>query len=153
MRAPPRSPRCRRSNGRTVSPTRGPVGALFAEDSPGRSFTATRVIPADHARILEITATDDWAALCRDFPLEVTWSHRGDWYRTTGRDSREAGPWLIPDWSAVAQRWDAVHLTVAGYLNAATRCIAVPGTYMATAGKDAASVVAGWGPDVTYWLR
>lgn len=42
-----------------------------------------------------------------------------------------------------------MHLTVAGYLNAATRSIPVPGAD----GQDAASVIAGWGPDVTYWLR
>jgi hypothetical protein len=85
----------------------------------------------------------------------------------TGRDSREAGPWLVPDWSRVAQEWDAVHLTVAGYLASATRCIPVPdaadatgtagttgttGTAGSTGRVEAASVIGGWGPDVTYWL-
>ena len=126
-----------------------PVGALFVEDRWEDAFCATRFTPPEHARIREITGADDWSALCREFPLEVTWSRRREWWEVTGRDSRDAGPWLIPDWSAVADRWDAVHLTVAGYLNAATRSIPVPGAH----GQDAASVIAGWGPDVTYWLR
>lgn len=126
-----------------------PVGALFVEERWEDAFCATRFTPPEHARIREITGADDWSALCREFPLEVTWSRRREWWEVTGRDSRDAGPWLIPDWSAVADRWDAVHLTVAGYLNAATRSIPVPGAD----GQDAASVIAGWGPDVTYWLR
>ena len=126
-----------------------PVGALFVEDRWEDDYCATRFTPPPDARVLEITGGPDWAALCRDFSLEVTWSHRRDWWEVTGRDSREAGRWLIPDWSAVADTWDAVHLTVAGYLNAATRCIPV----RTADGQDAASVIAGWGPDVTYWLR
>lgn len=126
-----------------------PVGALFVEDRWDDVFCATRFAPSDYADILEITGADDWAELCCEFPLVVTWSHRRDWWEVTGRDSREAGLWLIPDWSAVAGKWAAVHLTVAGYLAAATRSIPV----RATDGRDAASVIAGWGPDVTYWLR
>jgi hypothetical protein len=129
--------------------TEDPTGALFIEDRDEDDFCATRFTPPPDARILEIAGADDWAALCRDFPLEVTWSHRREWWEVTGRDSREAGPWLIPDWPRVAERWDAVHLTVAGYLAAATRCILV----RTTDGADAASVIGGWGPDVTYWLR
>lgn len=41
---------------------------------------------------------------------------RHDWYRTTGRD----GSWVIPDWSQVAHDYDGVHLSIAGYLTAAT---------------------------------
>ncbi|WP_414122183.1 hypothetical protein [Corynebacterium nuruki] len=135
-----------------------PVQALFIEDRWEDDFCAGRFTPPAESRILEITGADDWAALCREFPLEVTWSYRGEWYEVTGRDSREAGPWLVPDWSQVAQEWDAVHLTVTGYLAAATRCIPVPGAVGATGtagttgGAEAASVIGGCGPDVTYWL-
>ncbi len=146
----------RRWPGGTAEPERGahdPVGALFVEDRWVDEFCATAYRPPTGARILEITGADDWAGLCREFPLDVTWSHRREWFQTTGRDSKTAGPWLIPDWSAVAGTWDAVHLTVAGYLAAATRSIPVPGGGGAADGQDAASVIAGWGPDVTYWLR
>ncbi len=96
-------------------------------------------VPAG-ARILEIDRPEVWAELCRAHPLEVTASRRHDWYRVTGRDGR----WVIPDWAAVAERWDGVHLTVAAYLAGATRAIEV---------DDArATVIAGWAPDATHWL-
>lgn len=82
----------------------------------------------------------DWAALCRRHPLDVTASRRHDWYRTTGRD----GSWVQPDWSAVAQETDAVHLTMRGYLT--TAGLAVP------VSEGVASVLAGWDPDATYWF-
>ena len=53
------------------------------------------------------------------------------------------------DLLAAHQRYAEGIDTVAGYLNAATRSIPV----CTTGGQDAASVIAGWGPDVTYWLR
>ncbi|WP_226047158.1 hypothetical protein, partial [Klebsiella pneumoniae] len=37
-------------------------------------------------RTLEITGAEDWIALCREHPLEVSASRRGDWYQVTGRD-------------------------------------------------------------------
>lgn len=89
---------------------------------------------------LEIAAAEDWVQLCREHPLEVTASRRHDWYRVTGRDCR----WVIPDWEQVAQRWNAVHLTVSAYLTAATRALEVE--------DGIASVIGGWDPGTTYWL-
>ncbi|WP_312776566.1 hypothetical protein [Corynebacterium variabile] len=134
---------------RTAPGATMPVGQLLTEDSPDNAFAVLPFTPPPDARVLEITGAKDWADLCREFPLEVTASRRHDWYRVTSRDGR----WIIPDWAAVAGKWDAVHLTVAGYLNAATRSIPVPGNGAATDGQDAASLIANWGPDVTYWLR
>lgn len=91
-------------------------------------------------RTLEITGAEGWIALCREHPLEVSASRRGDWYQVTGRDGR----WVVPDWEQVAQQWDAVHLTVAGYLQAATRALEVD--------TGTASVIGGWDPGSTYWL-
>ena len=54
-------------------------------------------------RVLEIRCAEDWLRLCRAHPLEVSASRRHDWYRTTGM----VGPWVIPDWSTVAQEADA----------------------------------------------
>ncbi|WP_260857358.1 hypothetical protein [Microbacterium sp. 1.5R] len=111
----------------------------LVEDSLG--WEVATVIPVrGTGRILEIRSADDWAALCREFPLEATASRRHDWFRITGRDGR----WLIPDWERIAERWDAVHLTTLGYLSAATRCIDVDDEY--------ATVIAGWAPDSTVWL-
>lgn len=116
-----------------------PVGIPYVED--GFGWTRARAVPVrGGGRTFEIRDADDWAELCRRHPLEVTASRRHDWYRTTGRDRR----WLLPDWSSVAEEWDAVHLTGWAYLTAATREIVID--------DDFSSVLGGWGPDETYWL-
>jgi hypothetical protein len=53
---------------------------------------------------------------------------------------------VVPDWVQVAERYDAVHLQLGGYLSAAGVAIPIddsPGT---------ASMIAGWNPDETYWF-
>lgn len=120
----------------------GPAGLWLVEDDLGwRSATATRVQVPPDVRVYEIDGPQAWADLCRRYPLDVSASRRHDWYRTTGR----AGRWVIPDWSRVARDVDAVHLTVAGYLSTAGCAVPVDG--------DAATVLAGWNPDCTYWLK
>lgn len=116
-----------------------PAGVSLVEDSLGWEL-ALAVPVAGGGRTRELRDAEDWAHLCRAYPLEVTASRRHDWYRTTGRDGR----WLLPDWARVASDWDAVHLTAWCYLTAATREIVVDDEY--------SSVIAGWGPDETYWL-
>jgi hypothetical protein len=119
----------------------GPVGLWLVEDGMGwERATVQRVRVASDARIFEIDGPEAWAALCRQHPLEVTASRRHDWYRTTGRSGR----WVIPDWSRLAPEFDGIHLTVAGYLMTAGRAVAVDGERM--------TVLAGWDPDLTYWL-
>ena len=97
-------------------------------------------VPAS-ARVLELTGPAVWADLAAAHPLEVTASRRHDWWRATGWD----GDWLVPDWAAIAEEHDAVHLTVDGYLSTAGRALAVRGT-------RARTVLAGWHPDATWWL-
>ena len=70
----------------------------------------------------------------------MTAQRRHDWYRATGREGR----WVIPEWAAVAERYDGVHLSVEGYLEAATTAIPVSDGW--------ASVIAGCDPDTTWWL-
>ncbi|HWD61318.1 MAG TPA: hypothetical protein VG369_02390 [Humibacter sp.] len=119
----------------------GPIGLRLVEDRGGWSrATATRVVVPEGAAVYEIDGADAWVELCRRHPLDVTASRRHDWFGATGRDGR----WVIPDWSAVAREWDAVHLTAAAYLGAAGRALPVS--------DDVASVIAGWDPDQTYWL-
>ncbi|MFJ4030256.1 hypothetical protein ACIPWF_23115 [Paenarthrobacter sp. NPDC089989] len=121
--------------------SRIPEGLDLIEDSLG--WEEATVIPVSGSgRILEVEAAEDWVTLCRDFPSQVTASRRHDWYRTTGRD----GHWVIPDWEQVATRWDAVHLTVNGYLHLAGRALEVDPA------QGTASVIAGWNPDTTLWL-
>ncbi len=116
-----------------------PAGIPYVED--GFGWTRAVAIPVRGAgRTYEIHGAADWAHLRRTYPLDVTNSRRHDWYRVTGRGGR----WLLPDWSRVADDWDAVHLSGWGYLTAATREIVVDAEY--------SSVIGGWGPDETYWL-
>ncbi|MFC4242384.1 2'-5' RNA ligase family protein [Gryllotalpicola reticulitermitis] len=119
-----------------------PVGLGAVEDDLGWTAAAvSRGEIAGSPRIYEISDADAWAALCARYPLDATAARRHDWYRATGRD----GAWVIPDWPRVARDYDAVHLTVAAYLEAAGRALPVR--------SGAATVIAGWTPDQTYWLR
>lgn len=119
----------------------GPVGLWLLEDDLGRQEGTTRraVVP-DGPTVFEIDGPLAWRELCERYPLEVTADRRHDWYRATGRDGR----WCVPDWAGVAADYDAVHLTVAGYLSTAGRAVGVS--------DDLASVIAGWDPDATWWL-
>ncbi|WP_439594012.1 hypothetical protein [Microbacterium sp.] len=118
----------------------GPAGLWFVEDGLGwESAVATPVLPVS-TNVLEIDGADAWIALCRRHPLVVTASRRHDWFRVTGW----TGEWVQPDWASVAHEVDGVHLTVAGYLEAATRLLEV--------GDGRASVIAGWNPDETFWF-
>lgn len=116
-----------------------PAGLRLVEHFFG--FERAMAVPVrGDGRTYEIAREDDWAELCRRYPLDVTASRRHDWFRATGRHGR----WLLPDWSRVASDWDAVHLTVECYLTSATRAIVID--------AECASVIAGWTPDVTFWL-
>ena len=120
----------------------GSIELAWEEDSPGQRdaviwpLTTTRT-----PRVWEIDRPEAWIRLVSRYPLDVTNARRHDWYKTTGR----VGSWRIPDWRAVAEEWDAVHLSVAGYLTTATRALPL-------GDGDSATVLAGFSPDQTWWL-
>lgn len=117
-----------------------PRGFDLVEDHLGWAGATVMPIALGEHRVLELRAAEDWAALCRAHPIDVSASRRHDWFRITGRD----GAWVLPDWQAIAEEWDAVHLPVWTYLALAGRVIPV---------DDArASLIAGWSPDTTFWL-
>jgi hypothetical protein len=123
-------------------PGLGSVELVWEEDSPGpRDASIWTLEPTQPPRVWEIDGPQAWVRLTDRYPLEVTNARRHDWYRTTGR----AGAWRIPDWAAVAADWDAVHLSVGGYLATATRPLVL-------ADGEAATVLAGWNPDQAWWL-
>lgn len=135
-----------------------PVKLWCTEDSFGwEELEAQRLgVPAG-VRVFEIDSADAWAELCARFPFDTTGEVRHDWFRTTGRD----GTWLVPDWGEVAREYDAVHLQVGAYLAAAGTAIPVPLEPAAGGGHRespvsgstaAASVIAGWDADETFWF-
>ncbi|GAB4079330.1 hypothetical protein GCU67_14815 [Modestobacter muralis] len=119
-----------------------PAGLVLVEDGWGWATARSWPVPVPAgARVHEVTGPDDWAALVGRHPLPATASRRHDWYRTTGQDA----DWILPDWSSMAEEFDAVHLTVDGYLSTVGRALPVPGT-------AAHTVLAGAAPDATWWL-
>jgi hypothetical protein len=120
----------------------GSVQLIWEEDSFGqRSAVIWPLTTTRTPRVWEIDRPEAWVRLVDRYPLDVTNARRHDWYSTTGR----VGRWRIPDWRAVAEEWDAVHLSVAGYLTTATRSLHV-------GDGGSATVLGGWNPDQTWWL-
>ncbi len=123
-------------------PGLGSIKLAWEDDSFNQSDAAIWSLrTSGEPRMWEVDGPDAWTRLDDRYPLDVTHGRRHDWYRATGRD----GSWRIPDWDAVAADWDGVHLTVAGYLSTATRALQL-------ADATAATVLAGWDPDQTWWL-
>lgn len=124
-----------------LAPDDSPVGALLVEDDFGwEEGESIELAVPEGLQVFEIHSVDAWVDLCRRFPIEVTEQKRGDWFDATGRE----GVWVIPDWAAVSEEYDGVHLQVAAYLQAAGRALPVT--------DEAATVLAGWDPDATYWF-
>jgi hypothetical protein len=97
------------------------------------------VAPRPGERVYEITEPEDWSQLTARYPLEVTRPRRHAGWRVTGW----TGTWLIPEYAAAAADFDAIHLTVLGYLTTAGRDLPA---------DDTRTMLAGWNPDTTYWL-
>lgn len=137
-----------------------PVGVELVEDDFGLERARAcrlRIVPA--ARICEINRPEDWGGLCRRYPLDVSAQRRCNWFETTGRKGR----WVIPDWTQVAEEFDGVHVSLAGYLCTAGAVVDVgdgnlvdDSPSLPTLGNTddrTASLMAGWDPDTTYWLN
>lgn len=104
------------------------------------TFEIWAVEPSPSARIYEVREPQDWSTLVELAPIDVTVTRDPDWSRWTGQH----GPWFLPDWRVVAETYDAVHMTVGGYL--ATRGVAVE------TGRGL-TFLAGWDAGTTLWLR
>lgn len=128
-----------------ASTTRPPPGSetwgpALTEDGLGLTEACCwPVMTTRTPRVYEISDATAWVELVASYPLQVTLSRRHDWWRVTGL----TGDWLIPDYAAVAAEYDAVHLSVYGYLTGAGRALDV---------GHAHTMIAGWDPDQTYWL-
>jgi hypothetical protein len=119
----------------------GAVGLLLEEDSYGDAFaTCWNVRCREHPRVCEVKGAGEWVELVERYPLDVTRGRRGSWEMATGFDVR----WFLPDWSRVVEDFDAVHLSVSGYLTTSGRALSID--------TGVSTLVAGWDADKTYWL-
>lgn len=122
-------------------PELGALGLLLEEDTFGAPSARCRPVRCHlPPKICEIRGASDWLALAERYPIEVTWGRRGNWSQATGLNIR----WLLPNWALVAHEYDAVHLSVMGYLATSGRALSLD--------TGSATFIAGWNPDETYWL-
>jgi hypothetical protein len=127
--------------------TLGPVGsALAVKLVCNDDWTIDRAnvqvwkvaIPTN-AEIYEVHSPQDWVHLVERFPKLRTYPDLANWLRWTGC----SGPWLVPDWKAVAEQFDGVHVSIGGHLSTA---------YTAWPVGDHFTILSGWHPDSTFWI-
>ena len=92
------------------------------------------------ARVYEVKAPEDWARLVDLAPLDVTVRRDPDWSRWAGHH----GPWFLPDWRVIGETFDAVHMTLGGYLGTRGMGIEV---------ETGFTLLAGWDAGTALWLR
>lgn len=125
----------------------GPVGSALAvklvcHDDWIMDRTNVQVwkvaIPTN-AKIYEVHSPQDWVHLVERFPRLRTYPDLPNWLRWTGC----SGPWLVLDWTAVAEHFDGVHVSIGGYLST---------SYTAWPVGDHFTILSGWHPDSTFWI-
>lgn len=134
-----------------------------AWDADSDDFTRWNLTVAPAARILEIHRPDDWAALVTAHPCDTRtgnyegWeiasddpTHRYNLDEFTGLPHQRSTRWgvqrfLEPDWASVAEHWDAVHLSWAGFLTTEGTTIDL--------GPGEVAMLRSWGSERTIWLN
>lgn len=128
--------------------TRGPIGSwlsvsLLCPGDPEQmhldNLNVWQVQTSTNANIYEVRGTNDWVALVERFPRDLAVAFNRDWSRWTG----QAGPWLLPDWKAISENYDGVHISIAGFIAAAYQALPV---------RDGFTILTGWRLDETLWL-
>lgn len=132
-----------------ASDTHGPIGLWCTEDNLDRVHAHAYWLEVPGAaRVYRIDSAASWAGLCARFPRDLTGTRRHDWHRAThvwmtspvDRTRR----WVMPEWTDVAEHYDAIQLQLNAYLATAGTAIPVR--------ADATTVLAGWIPAATYWF-
>jgi hypothetical protein len=114
------------------------IDTLWPFEETGVTVWSLTIAPA--ARVLEITGPAAWQALVARFPRDVTGTHDGEWRYWGG----VPGPWRLPDWELVMEHYDGVHVTAGGFLSSCGLALPV---------GDGYTMLAGWIPGATLWLR
>ncbi|HEU4793392.1 MAG TPA: hypothetical protein VFS96_07025 [Nitrolancea sp.] len=89
-------------------------------------------------RVYEVASARDWSTLVDSYRYAANRFATYDW------GYPDSAGLVIPDWAKVAMDWDGVHVSVSRYLSAAYRPIPV---------RDGWTVLSGWHPGATVWLR
>jgi hypothetical protein len=113
------------------------------------------------ARVWEIDHPGDWVRLVEAYPRVATRPHygwelpgpnqrRGELSRLFAVSGQHAarvgiGAHLVPDWAAVAEHYDGVHLSWAGFLTTEG--------YVADLLDDGVAMLRYWGSERTLWLH
>jgi hypothetical protein len=112
----------------------------------------------DSARIFRVAGPDDWERLVTDY--RTVGSVEGNW-ELPNQNQGDVGAlavlpeqramrtsirhFLVPNWNAVAEDWDGVHLTWAGFLTTEGLVIDM--------GSNDVAMMRGWGSERTLWLN
>ncbi len=112
------------------------------------------------ARVWEIRSVRDWARLVETYPRTAMAPHQGwelpgpnqhlgelrELLAVPGQSAARVrtGGHLLPDWAAVAEEWDGIHLTWAGFLTSEGRVWDL--------GGDAVTMLRYWASEQTLWL-
>lgn len=91
-------------------------------------------------KVFEVSCAQDWVDLTRRFPKRLSPGRMLPWSQWTGYD----GSWIVPDWRSVAEECDGVHVQLGAFLSAA---------YKRLAFDEGSTMLVGWNPDSTLWLR
>ena len=123
-------------------PGQFPCTQLATMEDPlgSETFEVWEIDMAPGTKVYEVSAPEDWARLVGMAPLDVTVTRDPDWSRWSGSH----GPWFLPDWRVVREGFDAVHLSIGGYLSTRGTAIEAEPGY---------TLLAGWDAGTTLWLR
>lgn len=125
-----------------------------------RPITRWSVTIDRDARVFEINDPDDWASLCTTFPLARPRRPNSSWELPgTNQDHADAlasvpqqlalctemEQFVEPDWDAVADRWDGIHLSWRGFLTCEGCVIDLGGRKVA--------MLRNWNSERTLWLN
>lgn len=119
------------------------VGLVIGEDGPTweQDLVQTLTPPPIATKLLEVRTPADWLRLVETWPGPASEATDEILSRHTGLDGR----WLVPRWTAVAEEWDAVHLSIGAWARTA-------GVVQPVGEGSAWTLCAGWDPDATFWL-
>lgn len=119
------------------------VGLVIREDGPlwDEDLVRTLTPPPICPKVLEVRTPADWLRLVEAWPEAASKATAEILARHTGLDGR----WLVPRWTAVAEQWDAVHLSIGAWARSA-------GVVQPVGEGSAWTMCAGWDPDATFWL-